>query len=790
MYSGEQVQQAVLVSPTGVGRLVDLLTDQRDIIRNEGIQLLIAMTESNADIQKIVAFENAFDHLLAIVGEEGGVRGNIVVQDCLQLLHNLLNYNISNQNFFRETSGIQRLPDLLITDPSQTAGAAQHGQPDNGEDFEWTAQHARNMLVVLDVIRMLIQPGNTNTESNQTAMQQNGIIPPLLQLALAYEAPSSVRAQALYAIGDIIRMHAANQGLFQRILITAAQADDDSEDASAKAIPEPAVAIVIRLAVGARPSSVPTNEYYIVRSAAAYLVQAYVGGNPDAQLALAATLTPPDGTGSLGNPDTHQSAGSLIVSVLLDWRDTGNDDAWRVWHASLLLSTVLRGALRVSLGDESKGEDPLPLINELLSQARHATQESGDARICIALLALVCVWVVDFPQAVTTLLDESSNTSFLVEQINGSSGSQYACARRGRVPVWSLFTNSMSRPTRPVTREQLYPILSKRVGTDQLLIRDVPNELFFDNVFTDLFRTHYEAFRAAVRLGPQETQAAHANFAHLQGGMAGYAGSGSLPGSVPGTPQLNQGSMSRSMSPGAVLDSAADDRPAVPSVPKSQARELTAEAERLSQALAEQRKAADEERQQHNEDKAAEQQAHVQELEVLRAQLADAEARATQGQSLAQDNAGSEERLVELEQRLAEQTLDAEQKQAAWNAEREELARKLATAEKQVVKAAAAGRNLNKKKEMQQASAIEALEQELQEKDAKINALASEVEQLKQTAAELESVDELKERLATAEKEQEDLLSIGDMLRKYGADIPPSDDEDEDEDEGATDAEE
>ncbi|KAJ1931284.1 Vesicle-mediated ER to Golgi transport protein, partial [Linderina macrospora] len=104
MYSGEQVQQAVLVSPTGVGRLVDLLTDQRDIIRNEGIQLLIAMTESNADIQKIVAFENAFDHLLAIVGEEGGVRGNIVVQDCLQLLHNLLNYNISNQNFFRETS--------------------------------------------------------------------------------------------------------------------------------------------------------------------------------------------------------------------------------------------------------------------------------------------------------------------------------------------------------------------------------------------------------------------------------------------------------------------------------------------------------------------------------------------------------------------------------------------------------------------------------------------------------------------------------------------------------------
>ncbi|KAJ2816230.1 Vesicle-mediated ER to Golgi transport protein, partial [Coemansia erecta] len=74
VHAGEELQKRVLVSPTGVGRLVDLLSDQRDIIRNEGIQLLIAMTQSNADIQKIVAFENAFDRLLGIVDEEGGVR--------------------------------------------------------------------------------------------------------------------------------------------------------------------------------------------------------------------------------------------------------------------------------------------------------------------------------------------------------------------------------------------------------------------------------------------------------------------------------------------------------------------------------------------------------------------------------------------------------------------------------------------------------------------------------------------------------------------------------------------
>ncbi|KAJ2643664.1 Vesicle-mediated ER to Golgi transport protein, partial [Coemansia sp. RSA 1285] len=415
------------------------------IIRNEGIQLLIAMTENNADIQKIVAFESAFDLLLGIVNEEGGVRGNIIVQDCLQLLHNLLNYNVSNQNLFRETSGIQRLPDLLITDPSQTAAGQGGNKPfDAEEDIEWTAQHARNMLVVLDIIRMLIQPGNTNTESNQSAMQQYGLIPPLLQLALSNEAPSS------------------------RILITAAN-DDDAEDIGTKTIPEPAIVIVIRLSVGKKPANVPASEYYIVRSAAAYLVQAYVGSNPDAQLALAATLTPPGDADNVTEPEQHQSAGSLVVSVLLDWSEASREDVWRVWFASLLLSTIVYGnheckeqALKISLGDESKGEDIIPLINELMSQARQATQQGVDVRVSVSLLSLICVWLVSFPKGVSAVLEESSNVAFLVEQINGSSGVN-ALVQGVAAFALGLIYEFDIEPDTPMTRDEIYPIISKRV---------------------------------------------------------------------------------------------------------------------------------------------------------------------------------------------------------------------------------------------------------------------------------------------------------------------------------------
>ena len=64
---------------------------------SETLLVLISLTEGNPEIQKLVAFENAFELLFAIIEQEGGVDGGIVVQDCLQLLANLLRYNSSNQ---------------------------------------------------------------------------------------------------------------------------------------------------------------------------------------------------------------------------------------------------------------------------------------------------------------------------------------------------------------------------------------------------------------------------------------------------------------------------------------------------------------------------------------------------------------------------------------------------------------------------------------------------------------------------------------------------------------------
>ncbi len=60
------IVQAVLAYPMGVVRLMDMLVE-REVVRNEALLLMIVLTHGNADIQKIAAFEGAFDRLFTII---------------------------------------------------------------------------------------------------------------------------------------------------------------------------------------------------------------------------------------------------------------------------------------------------------------------------------------------------------------------------------------------------------------------------------------------------------------------------------------------------------------------------------------------------------------------------------------------------------------------------------------------------------------------------------------------------------------------------------------------------
>lgn len=56
-----------------------------------------ALVLQSPDIQKVLAFEGAFEKLFNIVKEEGGVEGGAVAHEALICVDNLLRFNSSNQ---------------------------------------------------------------------------------------------------------------------------------------------------------------------------------------------------------------------------------------------------------------------------------------------------------------------------------------------------------------------------------------------------------------------------------------------------------------------------------------------------------------------------------------------------------------------------------------------------------------------------------------------------------------------------------------------------------------------
>ncbi|KAG2445332.1 hypothetical protein HYH02_008798 [Chlamydomonas schloesseri] len=138
-----KLQEAILATPMSVVRLTELLGERSEIIRNEALLLLVALTRMEgagaggagagapggaSEVQKIAAFEGAFDRVAELLREEGGLDGGMVVQDCIELMNNLLRGNLANQRLFREMGHSALLPQLVNAAlPGAAAGRAGAG---------------------------------------------------------------------------------------------------------------------------------------------------------------------------------------------------------------------------------------------------------------------------------------------------------------------------------------------------------------------------------------------------------------------------------------------------------------------------------------------------------------------------------------------------------------------------------------------------------------------------------------------------------------------------------------
>ncbi|KAI8345867.1 p115 like vesicle tethering protein [Mortierella sp. GBAus27b] len=549
-----RLQECILTSPMGMSRLMALLDDRREVVRNESLLLLVSLTESNADLQKIVAFENAFERLLAIIDEEGAISGGIIVQDCLQLVQNLLRYNVSNQNYFRETSCIQRIPALFEEDPSD-----DRGKHDPSLTDPWSDQKGNNMIMVLELIRVLVVPDHSNTVPNQKAMYQCGILQLLVNLSLTSNAPQRVKASALYALGELIRLNKVNQdALSKAIIIPAHPPAVPIEDPSSTLTPPercPAIVEVVAIAVGQYPGCT-----YSVRAAATCLFQSFVLDNPDTQMVLATTLNPPpeDNPNTASN-EKPQSPGTLLLGALQGWQDdsaTASTDPYNSWFASVLFSHILQNnaraksiALAITFGDEENGEDPVSLIHAIAAALMVAVKGQADVRVSLGYLALLCMWCYDSPRSIKDFLSEGVHLQFLIELISPSSKEDPMVQGLAAFLLGICYEFNWEKDAL-ITRATIQPILLSRIGPDHFAacitrVREsnpfkataptmivLPSEesegklpnLYFDYSFVEFMKKSFERTQKSITVSPENTPlqqgVSHTNNVELESQLA------------------------------------------------------------------------------------------------------------------------------------------------------------------------------------------------------------------------------------------------------------------------------
>ncbi|XP_069599572.1 general vesicular transport factor p115 isoform X5 [Ranitomeya imitator] len=427
---GPQVQQIILVSPMGVSRLMDLLDDSREVIRNDGLLLLQQLTKSNAAIQKIVAFENAFERLLDIITEEGNSDGGIVVEDCLLLLQNLLKYNNSNQNFFKEGSYIQRMKPWF-----------EVGDDNSG----WSAQKVTNLHLMLQLVRVLVSPGNPPgaTSSCQKFMYQCGLLQQLCIILMATGVPADILTETINTVSEVIRGNQVNQDYF-------ASVNAPSNP------PRPAIVVLLM-------SMVNERQPFVLRCAVLYCFQCFLYKNQKGQGEIVATLLPST------IDATSLSAGQLLCGGLFSTDSLSNwCAAVALAHALLDNSTQKEQLLRVQLAT-SIGNPPVSLLQQctnILAQGDKIDRRGSKVQTRVGLLMLLCTWLTNCPIAVTHFLHNAANVPFLTGQISENLGEEEQLVQGLCALLLGICIYYNDNSFEGNTKEKLKQLIEKRIGKE------------------------------------------------------------------------------------------------------------------------------------------------------------------------------------------------------------------------------------------------------------------------------------------------------------------------------------
>ena len=543
----ERTKDCLLSIPTATSTIVSLLNDVHEPVRNEAILLLMAIVNRNFNIQKLVAFENTFETLFGIIEEEGGIRGSILVQDCLTLLTNLLQFNASNQKYFMETPCIPMLTRLLGEPLQETDSNDDNGE---AEQVIWTDQRIQNVIISLEICRLFVSEDNEYCKLNQNRLHESGALFTTLKLLFSpLIIPKAIRSTALLTVADLISRNTVLQNELSKIDVPYTDPSLPSQlNKYDSSIPVP----LLLLSWALNSNSV---RVFDIRLSAAFCLHAYFRDNEKAKMdfllkqtetykSFHYSLAKPEEE-EIGNNDqededilsNHQNMKEMeaiaqplcnLLATLMDYDAEINLNPYKVWFAAIILLYIFEDspqsretARSLITGNESDEEETMSCIQAIASLLT-TTLTTTDPRIPMGYLMLLTVWFFEDGQAVNDFLSDQSIVRTILTFLTSNSY-ELTLLVHGMATILLGTVYEFSSKDSPISRENLHSLLVKSLGRDNYtmkvkqfnenpLVREFKKrnifdiqkdstglpDVYFDKIYVDLLENNFLRLKKAL----------------------------------------------------------------------------------------------------------------------------------------------------------------------------------------------------------------------------------------------------------------------------------------------------
>ncbi|KAI0539181.1 p115 like vesicle tethering protein [Xylaria digitata] len=513
----ERTEECISLAPLGVPRLVAVLDDRRDAIRNEALTLLTYLTPSSTLIQQSVAYQNAFERTFAIIEAEGSLsEGGRTVEDCLIFLANLLRLNPPNQSLFRESGCVVQLAKLLES--------TYHTNTEEDEEVAAWAQEQqnRNVYALLAVIRLFLVPGAVGTSQNQGAFWQHGVLYHALQVAFSHKTEMPIRAEALTTCADTIRGNARLQESFAQLQVPSVlETAPATNGQTGKSAGVPSIYVIDGLLD--LVLSVPSTQAFDLRVAACQCIKAYFFNHPEVRMhflrrAIEGHASGVDETANVLTTLLRPASASIII------------DPYRHWFAATIVFHLVfenpEGktlAMSVTEGDAESGEEVVTSIQTITAHLVTALSRGEDDRVSIGYLMLLIGWLFEDVDGVNDFLGEGSNIHALAQEIIRQPPSSILIQGLCAMILGVIY--EFSTKDSPIPRSTLHSVILSRVGREKYidafnklrghaLMRDfevTPQkadgsgnlpDVYFDATFVEFFKDNYSRIARAIDRDP------------------------------------------------------------------------------------------------------------------------------------------------------------------------------------------------------------------------------------------------------------------------------------------------